>query len=175
MVAGKVGFALGAVDDDGVDRFGVLRGQLDRRRETGAAHADDAGVPDDLPNLVGGKRLVIPLCAEAFYRRILPVVFNDDCVAGLPHDRHPGLNLFNRPGNRGADPRRNHAVRLSDLLAHQHPVAGGDDRFRRRADMLAERVDHLPFGQNPADGAFLRQLLLFPEVDAPQKSFQVHR
>ena len=160
VVAGEIGFALRAVDDERVD--GVLRVELDRGGEACAAHADDARIRDPRLDLFGrrvGERLHI----SSF---ILFVVFNDDRAIGDALDRSAHGRM-----NGGTD----RSACLGDELSLFDGIADGYDGNGGFSDALRKGDGKRVCGCAVFYGYILCEVFPVGNVYAVENEFALNR
>ena len=153
VVAGDVGLALRAVDDDGV-HLADAAGDLHVGGERGAAHADDAGVLDDLHHLLHAEGIGIRGGLDLLAHLVLHVIFNDHRRDVAAHGIGAGLHCLHRAGNAGVD-RGTQSVEFADLLAHLHVVPGLDQGRAGRTKVHRHGDDHLSRRSQLLDGLFI--------------------
>ena len=153
VVAGDVGLALRAVDDDGAD-LADAAGDLHVGGERGAAHADDARVLDDLHHLLHAQGVGVGGGLHLFAHLVLKVIVNDRGHDVAAHGIGTGLHGLHRAGNAGMD-RSAEAMELADLLAHLHMVPGLDQGLAGRAKVHRHGNDHLSWRSQLLDGLFI--------------------
>src|SRR5690606_24846602 len=119
--------------------------ELDRRGETGAAQAVDAGLADQRQQVAMLQAAVV-----GWWRQLDPLVeavaVDDD--GWRQHAGSMWIRLFADEGD-GAGGRRvqrhaDEAAGIGDLLALAHALANADAGLGGRADMLAERQYQAP-------------------------------
>jgi len=153
VVAGDVGLALRAIDDDGV-HLADAAGDLHVGGERSAAHADDAGVLDDLHHLLHAEGIGIRGGLDLFAHLVLHVVFNDHRRDVAAHGIGAGFHCLHRAGNAGVD-RGAQSVEFADLLAHLHVVPGLDQGRAGRAKVHRHGDDHNSRRSQLLDGLFI--------------------
>ena len=140
VVAGEIGFAFAAVDDQRVDLAALAERQLDRRRKGGAAQPDHAGRGDQRRDLRRCQR-------ERIGRNV-----GLECAVVSIGFKGDGLERQARRMRRGDladgdDPARcrrmhgrgNAALRFGDQLAFQHLLTDQHHRAGRLPDVLQQR------------------------------------
>ena len=165
MVRGQKRLALAGVDEHGVNGLAGL--ELYVSREARAAHADDAGVLDDLDDVVRGEPRQVALGLDGLGDGILPVVFDDHCHGGDALDRmQPRLHRRDGAADGGVDRGADEARGLADDLAHLHIIAHLDHRVGRGADVLGHGDHDLVRLRETGQGDVLGKLLALCRVDA---------
>ena len=165
VVAGDVGFALGAVQDQRAGRVFGARAQLDVGRKARSAHADDAGIAQPVAQFVRCQREGI----DRLERRpaLLAVGLDDHRQIGQPRGmrQHGGLDRTHHAGAGSVDRGREIAVWRGDALALQHLLTGLHQRTCGAAGALMQR-HHQPRRQRgDPDRRFARQLLVAGRFD----------
>ena len=141
MVAGDVGLALGRVDDD-VIHLAQTRADLHVGGEGGAALADDAGVLDDLHQLLGSQAVGILHGLDVLGDGVFKVVGDHYGHHRAAHGGGAGLHSLHRAGDGGVDGSGNEPAGLADPLADLHFVSYSDDGLTRRTDVHGHGNDH---------------------------------
>ena len=122
--------------------------------EGGAAHADDAGVLDDLHHLLDAEGVRVCGGLDFLAEGILEVVFDDHGHHVAAHVVGTGLHGLHLAGNAGMDG-GSQSAGLADLLAHLHQVAGFHQRGAGCAKVHRHGDDHLSRGRQLLDGLFI--------------------
>ena len=135
FIAGDIGLALGAVEDQGVHR--VAAGiELDRRREARAAKADDAGVADNPTQFLRAQFGKIEHIAFARPPAFLTVGLDDDAGSGhagcmgyrVVGDGEYGTRAGSMEGGADGVTGACDELSLEHLVAHRyHRLGGGTD------------------------------------------------
>ena len=148
MVGGEIRFALGAVEDQGVDLLLRRRRKFHMGRKRRAAHADQAG-RGNARHQIGRSRIPPIDRREHFARFILPVGFNFNRRNRNSHR----TGDFHNPGNFAAGRRvqigRHETIGGRDPLIFFNQIPRLDHRFRRLAGILGN--DNLIFRQQRRD------------------------
>ena len=156
VIRSEIRLTLRTVGDHIVYFLRFFRRQLDKSRESGAAHADNARFFDTCNDLL--SRHIF----ERFYRRILYLVIESVILHYNAHHIVTGdyASWFDRldgSGNGSIHRRRHETARLRDLLAGQHMISLCNDRFGRCTDVLRQRIDKISFRQHRFDRLILGQ------------------
>ena len=168
VVAGDVGLALGAVDDDGV-HLADTAGDLHVGGEGSAAHTDDTCILDDLHHLVDGEGVRVRGGLDLFTELVLEIVFDDHGCHIAAHGIGTGLHSLDRTGNAGVD-RGAQTAELTDLLTNLHMVANLDKRRARCTEVHRHGDDHLCRGCQLFDGLFIGRGLHVMGMNAAKES-----
>ena len=134
----------------------------------GAAHAHNAGLPDDAGERFGAEALEtgagLHLRGEGFLK-----------VVGDDHGEHrgaigvrPGLHRLDGAGDRSVD-RRAQAGAVADFLPQIHMISLGDQGLAGGADVLGHGNHHGGRGREGHNGLLPGQGLLVLGVDAAVK------
>ena len=136
VVGNDVGFALAGIDDDGV-HLADAGGKLYMSGEGRAAHADDAGFPDDAHQILGGQGIHFRLGTglDILAQGIFVVIFDDHTHHGGSVGMGTGSNHAHLTGNGGMD-RHTQALIITDLLTLLDQITLLDQGLAGRADML---------------------------------------
>ena len=126
MVAGDVGLALRAVDDDGID-LADAAGDLRVRGERCAAHTDDTGLLDHFDHFLHAQRVGVGRSMDFLAQVVLEVIVDDNGHDLAAHGIGTGLHRSDRTGyacvNGSAE-----TFEFADLLSKLDIVALGDRR-----------------------------------------------
>ncbi len=139
IVAGDIGFAFGAIDDQDIDRIAGRR-QLQIGGKDTAAEADDAGVAQARGQ---GRRLTLPPVRPGLQKMpvLVPIRCQLDAGQGTT-GRMADVAITDRnhlARGRRMDMGRKQSDRLADALSLVHLVAGSYARACRLAQMLQQR------------------------------------
>ena len=142
VIGGDVGFALTRVDDGGI-HLADAAGELDVGGEGCAAHTHDAGLVDDIHQLLRGQGIHFLLGAglHRLAQSIQMVIFDDHAEHGAAVGVGPHLHRLDLAGN-GSVNGNTQALIVTDLLSLGHQIALGNQRLTGRADMLRHRNDY---------------------------------
>ena len=154
VVAGDIGLALGSVNKD-IVHLAQAGADLHMGGEGRAALADDAGVLDDLYQLLGSQAVRIGHGMNVRAHGVLLVVFNDHAHHGAAHREGAGLHGLYSAGNAGMNGCGYETAGLADQLAHSNLVAHGNHGLARRTDVHRHGNDHLSRGCQLLDGLFI--------------------
>ena len=141
VIRRDVRLALARVDDGSV-HLADAAGELDVGGEGRAAHTDDAGLVNDIHQLLRRQRIHFLLGAglNRLAQSIQMVIFDHNAQHRAAVGVGPHLHRFHLAGNGSVD-RNAQALIVADLLALGHQITLGDQRLTGRADMLRHR-DH---------------------------------
>ena len=154
VVAGDVGLALGGVDDDVVHLAKTGR-DLHMGGERRAALTDDAGVLDDLDELLRRQIVGILHRMDVFAHGVLEVVFDHHGHHRSAHREGTGLHCLHRTRNAGVDGRGDKSAGFTNSLSNFHLVPLGHDGLAGSADVHRHGNDHLSRGFQLFDGLFI--------------------
>ena len=172
VIAGEVGFALGAIDDKGIDGCALQAGQLDAGGESRAAQSHQTAGAHRHQNILqlradGGR-------SEGLIDGLLAIGGDDNGfrfgAAGI-EDLLDGLDLTRYAG---MDRCRNRRFTIADELADLNGIANLYDRLAGGADVL--RHGNGDLGRDRHDHAFqLGCVLLVLHMDAGKRMEHSHR
>ena len=161
VVCGDVGFALGAVKDEGV-HLADAGTDLHMGGEPGAAHTGNARFLDDLHDLIRRQLGVVGMGRQVGAEGILEIVLDDHGHDLVPAGIRPGLYRRHRPGHRRMDGGAQTGD-LADLLSYRHVVALGHHALAGRADVHRHGDDDL-LGRGTQGRHCLVACRLFPVI-----------
>jgi len=138
--------------------------------ERRAALADDAGVLDDLHQLLGSQAVGVRHGLDFLGDLVLEVVFNDHGHHLAAHREGTGLHGLDRAGDAGVDGCGNESAGFADPLSNFYLVAHRNDRLARRTDVHRHGNDHLSRGCQLFDGLFIGRGLHVIGMNAAKES-----
>ncbi len=167
IVGGDVRLALGAVDDQRADRLGRRGAELYCGGETRATQTIDTGLANQFEQRAALELLVIGLRMQ-INPFVLAIAVDDDRIG--EHARYVRKGLWadkaDHTGRGGVQRCADEAAGGRDLLAFEHPLAEGDTRLRRGAQVLRQR-QYQALGQRcRLDRRAVGQVLVLRWVDA---------
>ena len=154
VVAGDVRLALRGIDDH-IVHLAQTGADLHVSGERRAALADDAGVLDDLHQLLGRQAVGIRHGLDFLGDLILEIVFNDHGHHLAAHREGTGLHGLDRAGDAGVDGGGNKSAGFADPLSNFNLVAYRYNRLARRTDVHRHGNDHLSRRRQLFDGLFI--------------------
>ena len=167
VIGSDVGLALGAVDDQCVDRLGRRCGELHGGREASAAEAADTRLVNHVQQLLGWQLAIVGMRLQ--FDPLISAITVDDNRRGA-HARNMGVGLRadEADGARGGSVqwRTDKGAGLGDQLALEYLLADRDTRLGRRAQMLAERDDQTRGQRHLPDRCAVGEVLVLGWVDA---------
>ena len=169
VVARDVGLALGGVDDDVVHLAKTGR-DLHMGGERRAALTDDAGVLDDLDELLRRQIVGILHRMDVFAHGVLEVVFDHHGHHRSAHREGTGLHCLHRTRNAGVDGRGDKSAGFTNSLSNFHLVPLGHDGLAGSADVHRHGNDHLSRGCQLLDGLFIGRGLHVIGMNAAKES-----
>ena len=142
VVGGYVGLTLTGVDDNGI-HLAQAAGDFGVGGEGSAAHANHAALPDDIDELLVGKRVYRFLSPALNVRAqgVLVVVFDDHAHDGGAAGVGTGLYRLHLTGN-GSVNGNTQALIVTDLLTHGDQIPFFDQGLAGGADMLGHGNDN---------------------------------
>ena len=136
--------------------------------EGGAAHAHDAGLPDDAGQVLRGQALQRLPGLHRGSQGFLKVVFDDHGQNRGSAGMGPGLHRLHRSGD-GAMYRHAKALIVADFLAQVHMVPLIDQRLTGGADVLGHGNHHKVRRRKRRNGPVPGQFLPVPGVYAAEE------
>ena len=164
VIRRDIGLTFAGVDEDGVHPSGGADG-FDIGGEGGAAHAHDAGLPDDGEQVIRGEPLQGLAGEKGMAGRILTVILQDRREDRPAGGMGTGLQSQDPAGNRGVDCGAQ-PLGVPDLLPQAHRIAGLYQGSAGPADMLKHGDDHLRGGGRGSKGGAAGELLAALWMDA---------
>ena len=168
MVAGDVGLALGAVDDDRID-LADTAGDLRMGRERSAAHADDTGLFDHFDHFLNAQCVGVGGRLHFFAQLVLEIIVNDNGHDLTAHGVGAGLHRSDRTGNACVNGSAE-ALKFTDLLSKLDIVALGDRGSAGCAEVHRHGDDHLSGCLELLDGLFIGGSLHIVWMNAAKES-----
>ena len=135
-----------------------------------AALAHDAGVLDDLHQLLGGQTVGVCHRFDFLGHFVLEVVLDDHGHHLAAHVEGAGLHGFHRAGDAGVDGCGNKSAGFADPLSNFYLVAHRNDRLARRTDVHRHGNDHLSRRCQLFDGLFIGRGLHVVRMNAAKES-----
>ena len=169
VVAGDVRLALSGVDDH-VVHLAQTGADLHMGGERCAALADDAGVLDDLHQLLRRQAVGVRHGLDFLRHFVLEVVFDDHGHHLAAHVEGAGLHSLDRTGYGGVDGCGNKSAGFADPLSNFYLVAHRNDRLARCTDVHRHGNDHLSRRCQLFDGLFIGRGLHVIGMNAAKES-----
>ena len=165
MIAGQIGLALAAVDDDRLDQLPRGGLHLDVARKGPAPESDQPGILHGRDDFLGrhGVEVALQIVQDLLARGLVDL--EEDRLSlgavgcGCQCDR------ADDPGRRGMHGHGHETLGASDRLAAHDLLADLDQRNGGRTLMLGERDGQLGRKGKPTDRFVRRQLLVLDRVD----------
>ena len=164
VIGRQIWLTLCTVGNHIIDFLRLFGRKLDKSREPGTAHSHNPGFFNPLNNLFPAHlfRRLQPRIPHLF---VQPVIL-DNNAHHIVTGNHPSrLNCLDRAGHCGINRCGHKTSCLRNLLACQYTLSLLHNRFRRRANMLRQRINQISLGKHSFNRLILGQFLAVIRMD----------